>query len=486
MYRLLLFGCLLVALQGSAQSDLARCGYTGKDPWLEAYQRQPHVFPRSEETLYLPVKLHVVGKNDGTEFANIQQVLEAFCQMNEDFKESEIQFYLAGPINLIKNTNFHNAGTITTARLFMQQNKVPNAINAYVINSINVCGFAIRDLGVLMAASCTSAEDHTFAHEVGHYLSLPHTFSGWEGVEQDFNKPAPASVNGIAVERASGRNCETAGDGFCDTPADYLQDRWPCSDEKRSNTVQLDPDSVAFTSDGSLIMSYANDNCVSKFSEEQTQAMRAYTLDKYSSLIRDEPDVEVPSGQDIDLLLPARNSTTAFYDEIQLTWSSLPDADIYLFQLHTNALFANAPIEILTQDTSVFLEDVLQSNKTYYWRVRPLEYEAGFCTEWSDVYRFRTSTITDVQDRALEARVEIFPNPSYGETVTVQVSGLQTASRLDWELLDSFGRRIERGQAGPTPEWRHTLNVGQLPAGIYLLRLQADGRQVTRRLVVQQ
>jgi len=39
-------------------------------------------------------------------------------------------------------------------------------------------------------------------HEMGHVWGLPHTFAG----------------NG--VENVDGSNCETAGDGICDTPAD--------------------------------------------------------------------------------------------------------------------------------------------------------------------------------------------------------------------------------------------------------------------------
>ena len=77
-----------------------------------------------------------------------------------------------------------------------------------------------------------------------------------------------------AVERVDGVNCDIAGDGFCDTPADYLNYRWNCNNQGLSNVTQTDPLGEKLKSDGSLIMSYSSDVCSYRFSEEQIAAMQ--------------------------------------------------------------------------------------------------------------------------------------------------------------------------------------------------------------------
>ncbi|NJK83013.1 MAG: hypothetical protein HC912_03550 [Saprospiraceae bacterium] len=51
-----------------------------------------------------------------------------------------------------------------------------------------------------MSKSCTGRGDHTWAHEIGHALSLNHTFYGWEAIGNidsttyNFSLPAPENI----------------------------------------------------------------------------------------------------------------------------------------------------------------------------------------------------------------------------------------------------------------------------------------------------
>ncbi len=82
------------------------------------------------------------------------------------------------------------------SRLWIAQRK----INIYVLELLqddpDLCGYA-GGPRVVLKKGCQSS----LTHELGHSFGLPHTFSGGE-------------------ELVDGSNCETAGDGFCDTPAD--------------------------------------------------------------------------------------------------------------------------------------------------------------------------------------------------------------------------------------------------------------------------
>jgi len=127
--------------------------------------------------------------------------------VNDLFSPICISFELCG-IDSINNYEYDSTvwaleeGEIKT--LF----HVKNRINFYIISEIwkgprtKVCGFAALggianpDNGmVFMSGGCAS-------HELGHLFGLPHTFED----------PGSEFVNGS--------NCETAGDGICDTPAD--------------------------------------------------------------------------------------------------------------------------------------------------------------------------------------------------------------------------------------------------------------------------
>ena len=75
-----------------------------------------------------------------------------------------------------------------------------NRLNVYIVSELDnpsTCGYGGTD--IFLKKGCGGG---TLAHELGHVFGLPHTFEG----------------NGD--ELVDGSNCETAGDGICDTPAD--------------------------------------------------------------------------------------------------------------------------------------------------------------------------------------------------------------------------------------------------------------------------
>lgn len=94
------------------------------------------------------------------------------------------------------------------------------------------------------------------------------------------------------------------------------------------------------------------------------------------------------------------------------------------------------------------------------------------------------SIILSSLGNALEgATLEIFPNPA-SEQMTF-VLQLETASELDWEVMDLVGRSIISGSQATTNTWKKEIEIAQWPAGLYLLRVSTEQGSVTRKLQVE-
>jgi hypothetical protein len=85
-----------------------------------------------------------------------------------------------------------------------------------------------------------------------------------------------------------------------------------------------------------------------------------------------------PANNDTDVLLPCYAS-----------WNAAPEADSYFFQLSKSADFSTVDYERETVDTTFFLGSVywLDSEETYYWRVRTRSINKE--DTYSDIYSFR-------------------------------------------------------------------------------------------------
>ena len=490
MKKLLLFSFVssffLFTLQ--AQEVEQYCGTPpGIVDWLKDFQENPTAFLRSQELLYVPLTIHIVGNDDGNGYFPVQRVLDAFCTLNKDFEASNIQFFIEGSLNYIDNSDYfeHDYGQGIE---MMEQYNVPNTINCYIVASpAGNCGYAFYSLGIALNKGCTSADDHTWAHEIGHYLSLPHTFSGWEGTNhQDFN-PTPAFINGRPVERVDGANCQNAGDGFCDTPADYISNRWPCREDKLSNSEQTDPAGVTFRSDGTLIMSYSNDECASRFSEGQSDAMRANLLNQRANLLYDQsPAVYLENITPVPTT-PMEGAMITDVSAITLEWEPVDNAEGYFVQL---SLLSNLGIEIVyrtfqSTDNQVEVTNLI-SDRDWLWRVRPYNRYDG-CVEYSNAFSFETGNfINSTREEVSPTDFHIRPNPQdAGAPLSVEFD-LPVALDLQLSLYSMAGQRIHGVQLNA----HYGLNklvvpTDNLEPGLYIIGLEhAQGRQF-QKIVIQ-
>lgn len=478
------FTLAFTLLNGQTQPD-NYCGYSGKSEWLTQYQQNPGVYHRSGAITYLPLQLHVVGDDNGAGYFPPQRLLDALCTLNEDFADSEIQFYLKGDFNYIDNSDWyiHN---FSGGRQMMRENNVDRAINAYIVEDpAGNCGyFSPGPDALAVAKNCAGKRDKTFAHEVGHYLSLPHPFVGWEGESPERDVNAPDFINGREVEKVDRSNCNRAGDGFCDTGADYISNRWTCNGDSKSSTIYLDPNGEEFQADGTLIMSYSNDQCAHRFSSDQIDAMHANIADERQDLVFN-PTPMAPIDPNVNFVLNTPDPANVGVTEALLDWEPVPNATYYLVQV---GLVPNMSL-IIDQgivSSTEFLATDLQDGFKHYWRILPFN-EYHFCTDYSPVADFETSEETSsVNDLRGVADFKLAPQPVQSNS-TLNISFVvNDAQRFNLRLLNLNGQTQHTNYLDAYQGTiNYQMNIPDIQAGMYFLEISNEqGEKMVRKVVV--
>lgn len=494
MSRLLLFACFFFATSLFAQEplkeDLAPCGTLGVSDWLRDYRFRPPVLDRSEDTLWVALQPHLLAKDSGTGRIATEKFLNSFCQLNEDFGPANIQFYFKNEWDLLNETDWHAHTTIPQGIEMMLTNNVPDALNAYfVADPAGNCGYNLPYGGVAIGHNCSGTGDHTWSHEVGHALSLPHPFIGWEGKTYNFNvatpttltydytyfhdtveTQVPAPLDTALVELVNGSNCFQAADLICDTKPDYLSYRWDCDAQNLSTTKQRDPLGAEFYSDGTLFMSYALDKCQSRFSAEEISIMRATLLTEKASWLAPNM-LEQPIDEQALAIEPIQGQivpvTGAF-----LSWHSVPNAKRYLVQASRFANFSFKQVDVITSDTFLTAGQ-LSPNLTYYWRIRPFN-DWHSCAPFSDLATFKTSPISAATEPDTDG-FRFYPSLlADGMPLTLEIPETWRGEAAKYSVFDAAGRLV----------WESYLNLHsartqvqlpstQWPAGVYRFTLSS-------------
>lgn len=227
----------------------------------------------SSDFFLAPLTLHIIRDAAGNGGITVDEWNAALDRMNEQYKPAKIKFYVCGDIRYIDNDNlyqFEKNDDRDLAATYM----VDNTFNLFIVDNYKSggsasCGFAYYphlasyDMSVL-ATSCV-VTGTTLEHELGHAFDLRHTHNG--------------SGSELVARPSSGKpyNCDTDGDGFCDTPADPNLTGWTIDYETcevTNTTNATDANGDLFQPDGKNIMSYSPSKaCRSIFSQEQYDHM---------------------------------------------------------------------------------------------------------------------------------------------------------------------------------------------------------------------
>ncbi|MDZ4844065.1 MAG: T9SS type A sorting domain-containing protein [Chitinophagales bacterium] len=417
----LLFGSIVFVFSAYSQQS----GYCGTQmpeemtTWLKQYKQSGASAAKQadEGIYYIPLKIHLVGTNDGSGYHKISSILDGLCHLNEQYEQVGFHFYIYGDINYVNNTALYEHTSFNVGNIITQTKTADVANIYYVQDPAGNCGYfsGWRDF-MAIAKSCAGPTNSTVAHELGHYFSLPHTFSGWEG--RNVSDPAESDD-----ERVNGSNCNNAGDYFCDTPADFISDRWGCP----YNNTKVDYVGTPYAVDGSLYMSYANDACQDKFSPEQIEAMRLYLLTERSDLLNHSAPIIDSVGETISIYPP--NGTLGVPANFaQLKWKKTTGATHYNLQVtrYFNGNFSN--VDLVLQDTTYMLTN-LEPGYNYRWRVRPFN-EGNTCSSYTAYSSFVTRAATAIVPSFSVSNISC-PGETDG-SISIGASGGTGPYSYDW------------------------------------------------------
>ena len=493
MPKILLFTALFFAAPIYAQEplkeELAPCGTRGVSDWLREYQSRPPVSDRSEDTLWVALQPHLLAKDAGNGRISTEKFLNAFCQLNEDYAASNIQFYFKYDWDLLDETDWYIHTTIPQGINMMLTNNIPDALNSYfVADPAGNCGYNLPYGGVAIGHNCTGTGDHTWAHEVGHALSLPHPFIGWEGKTYSFSLPTPelltydytyfhdtldtppTPLDTALVEYLSGNNCAQAADLICDTKPDYLSYRWDCDAQNLSTSKLKDPAGAEFYSDGTLFMSYALDHCQSRFSPEEIAIMRANLLSEKSNwlnptmleaAIEEQPIALEPVQEEI---VPALGAL--------FSWKPVPNATHYLVQASRLLNFTFKQLDVVTTDTFA-IAGLLSPNVKYYWRIRPFNYWHT-CAPFSELSTFKTAPTVAASEPDADGW-RCYPSLiSEGMPLTLEIPEHWLGEDAQCCVIDAAGRLVWQSNLGPLPSrMKLEIPAANWPRGVYRLLVKS-------------
>ncbi len=427
--------------------------------WLRQFQLQidQNGLPgKSAVITYVPVKFHIIGNNDGVGYYSITSIMRAFCDLNEDFLPSGLQFYLADSISYINDNDLY-AGNSDAIWFRSEDYKKEGAVNVFFHGAgMQWCGVYFPGVDVVFVKnSCQGSNATTLTHELGHFFSLPHTFSGWENGNDPGN-----------WERLDGSNCRNAGDGFCDTKADYVSQRWGCP---LAWTLK-DPTNTPFKPDSSIYMSYSSDQCQSRFSEEQMAAMRLNVFSRnISTLTADVRALPSPT-----LLQPSSLAKDISPNAINLVWQKVPGAFAYHVQIARFGDWNYLNYDALVYDTSALID--LFGSWKYAWRVKAIT-NAYTCGGFGLADTFTTKeTLTGLVQTETQKNLSIYPNPSDRN----QQLNFIASEMSEIEIRDIEGRLVHSFRLEP----KRLLQLSLNKAGLYLVYCkQLDKVSVSRVLV---
>ncbi|WP_158655124.1 T9SS-dependent choice-of-anchor J family protein [Flavivirga eckloniae] len=218
----------------------------------------------------IPIKAHIIRATNGTGGLDASDLYDAIENLNTIYADAFMEFFLCDGINYIDNDAFCHLKKGDESHL-KEGSYTSGLINIYFVNHLvntsdqSICGYSNnvgRNDDVIVIKNSCATNDSSLAHELGHFFSLVHTHG------PDNNK--------LTSELANGSNCDTDGDGICDTPADPMLSCTNVDNSCEYIGKETDVNGHAFNPDTGNLMSYSKKSCRDHFTPQQLARMYAF------------------------------------------------------------------------------------------------------------------------------------------------------------------------------------------------------------------
>jgi hypothetical protein len=189
----------------------------------------------------------------------------------------------------------------------------------------------------------------------------------------------------------------------------------------------------------------------------------------------------------VALTAPANNSTNVILQP-NLSWTKLSGVLSYALELARNSDFSGPGLYkySVNATTSAGAEqfkvpvNVLDSAGVFYWRVRANS--SRDTSDWSVTWNFRTVALGINDPAGVNSGITIYPTPAssfINIKMNSNINGLVEAT-----LYDLLGKtRISRNVAVTAGQIKD-FDLGDMPEGVYILRLQINGISAMSRVIV--
>ncbi len=422
----------------------------------------------------IPLSLHIVGKDDGTGYYSLTNMFQVICQLNDHYTPANFHFYIKWPITFINNTSYY-VHDFDKGEEMMQQNNKPNSVNVYFVQDpAGNCGYYdFSGDAVAISKGCAASNSTTLTHELGHFFSLPHTFAGWE---------SGTAWNPEQVTRTGpNSNCNSAGDGFCDTYADYIAARWSCPAPigMRDNNGDL------YHPDSSVYMSYSLDACQSRFSDQEIAAMQSDLHFDRNSFAGNA----IPHPRALDTLHLSYPADTLFAGKKKAVWRKVPGAEYYYVRLSRQTAPSSFLASELVTDTSWTINTSLVDGGYYLIQVTPLNAH-NTCMEYNTtrpfVFSNKNGNLSISLYNSGSDGIEAYPNPlSAGKELSIELNSADVG-KYTLSITNISGHIVyEEEVIHSGVSSLYTLPVHQLASGIYIVRCKGQGRVFVQKLTIQ-